>query len=380
MDELERKSRQRATKAIRSSRTLVPRSSEERHVLDQLTTSIRGGGSIDVGEKALLHWAKMNQHEKVQQLCDAGIAVDAADHWGNTALILASMYNSVDTVQTLLACSANPNAQNKWAGTALIESASRGFAQVAHALVDAGANVNSQNRVGDTALALAVYSGHVNIVQMLVEHGSDPTLRDGKGKTARDRSRECKESADCNHDVQRQIMELVDRDTAAADQAPMQQNQQDELHFLRAELSRAQEKQQELQGAMDVSIQLAEAQNIAARQRIAELEIQLNNSADSKREPPRTTLATSNASNSADKTDHSFEYLHQLVRDPMMHVAAPHTLFVEPLTPPLTRPNLSRPQIESPSEAGTDGSILPSHDAVRQSILGPVEKTTHDGV
>eukprot|EP01051_Picozoa_sp_SAG22_P026471 SAG22_NODE_8367_length_661_cov_1.030249_1_plen_118_part_10 len=113
----ERKSRQRASKAIRSARALVPRSHEERTVLE-LTSAIRAGGSVDMGEKALLHFCKMDGadrngvpfHEKVRALCEAGIAVDTSDAWGNTALILASMYNSVETVKVLLDCKANPNA------------------------------------------------------------------------------------------------------------------------------------------------------------------------------------------------------------------------------------------------------------------------------
>lgn len=233
----------------------------------------------------------MGQHIKVEQLCHAGIAVDTADSWGNTALILASMYNNVECVQTLLECKANPSAQNKWAGTAIIESSSRGYLDVVKCLVGWGANVNSQNKVGDTALAVAVYNAHVDIVECLVQSGCDPTLRDGKGKTALDRANECVETSGCTAATQQQMVALLHRKRANVKSnppSPRNPAAHPEVIRLRAELDKVQESHQHLQGAVERSEQLAEEnanlqsasrrhdrENSAAQQRIAELESQL---------------------------------------------------------------------------------------------------------
>jgi hypothetical protein len=189
--------RQRAAKSVRGARALVPRSTEERMVFEKAVS----GANVDVAEKALLYYARKGDGESVaviRRSCEAGVAVDTVDEWGNTPLILASVYGNAEIVRTLLEFKANPNAQNKWAGTAIIESASRGFLDVVMCLVDHGANLNSQNKVGDTALAMAAYKAHVDVVLHLVEAGSDPAIRDTKGKTAVDRAKECGATASCS--------------------------------------------------------------------------------------------------------------------------------------------------------------------------------------
>jgi ankyrin repeat protein len=96
-----------------------------------------------------------------RELLDAGVAVDARDRYGQTALMLA---------------------------------AHRGHAALVTTLIDAGAALDVTAKYGLSALMLAVVGGHEECARALARAGADRTLRgsgapDFAGQTAHDLAR-----------------------------------------------------------------------------------------------------------------------------------------------------------------------------------------------
>ena len=71
----------------------------------------------------------------------AGAEVDALDRFGQTALMLASMYGHLDAVQTLIDAGANLDVTAKWGLSATMLAVINHHGSVARALAAAGANL-----------------------------------------------------------------------------------------------------------------------------------------------------------------------------------------------------------------------------------------------
>ncbi|SPR13315.1 ankyrin repeat-containing protein [Orientia tsutsugamushi] len=95
--------------------------------------------------------ASQGDIELLQYLIDHGINVNTANHWGNTALHVASNRGNTPMVKLLLDNNASPNPQD----------------------------INS-----NTPLHLATSNGHVDIIRLLLNHGSDVNLPSGVNETA----------------------------------------------------------------------------------------------------------------------------------------------------------------------------------------------------
>lgn len=113
-----------------------------------------------------------------------GVAINAQDHHGYTALMLAARYGRIHTTQALIAAGADINAQDKYGQTALMFAASEGFVNVVQALIAAGALLNTKDTNGYTALMWATYYGKVNTIQALIAAGADSNAQDNNGYTA----------------------------------------------------------------------------------------------------------------------------------------------------------------------------------------------------
>ena len=147
---------------------------------------------------------------KLKMLLDKGVDIQVRggrDHWGPTALHLASPYGKEKTVQFLLSKGADVHAEdgrgqttlhraamsgNKrivdlllehgadtgrkdllYGRTALMCAAEYGHQDTVQLLLDQGANIESESTAGRTAFAYAASKGHQGIVQLLLEQGAD---------------------------------------------------------------------------------------------------------------------------------------------------------------------------------------------------------------
>ncbi len=152
--------------------------------------------------------SKADKHEKliascrtldlksVNSLLKKNVDINEPDEEGRTLLINASSKGDNDSVgeknfhlvKLLLDCGAELNleAKDHWGNTALIMASRNGAARIVKALIDAGAEVNAQNGIGWTGLMRAAKHGYPVTVKVLLNHGSDKYISNEDGKTARD--------------------------------------------------------------------------------------------------------------------------------------------------------------------------------------------------
>ena len=133
-----------------------------------------------------LHWAA--QWDKVVMadlLIRAGEKVNVANDYGVTPLSLACTNGSVPMVDVLLKAGANLNAAQAYGETVLMTCARTGALDVVNALLAGGADVNAkESSGGQTALMWAAAEGHAEVVRALIERGAEVDARSTSGYTA----------------------------------------------------------------------------------------------------------------------------------------------------------------------------------------------------
>jgi bla regulator protein BlaR1 len=132
--------------------------------------------SVSPQAERLLDAAAAGDVAEVQQLVNAGVAVDAAVRGDGTALISAARNGQLGAVEALLALGAQPNLQAVGDGNPLTAAARRGHLPVVERLVAAGADVNRIVPFDETPLINAARSGDVDTVAFLVDHGAEINL------------------------------------------------------------------------------------------------------------------------------------------------------------------------------------------------------------
>jgi hypothetical protein len=133
-------------------------------------------------------------------LIDGGSDVNAANHRGETPLMLAALTNRLSSVKLLLEKGAKVNAATTSDNTVrngplqrigltpLFFSAPYGSPELIRTLLDAGAKVNLQDARGFSPLMLAVASEtqDVEVTRLLLKAGADVSLKSKAGETALD--------------------------------------------------------------------------------------------------------------------------------------------------------------------------------------------------
>jgi len=112
-----------------------------------------------------------------------GMAVNAHDARGYTALILAAYDGHSDAVALLLRDGADACATDPKGANALMGVAFKGETAIAQMLVP-HCDVNAANQQGQNAAMMAALFGHEDIVRLLVDHGARLDLKDAAGNTA----------------------------------------------------------------------------------------------------------------------------------------------------------------------------------------------------
>ena len=177
-----------------------------------------GSGSPDA---ALLMSAASGDTAGVSRALSAGAALEARDHRGRTALLLAVAGDHLEVARVLLLRGADPDAvddtsdtpwlvtgvtgsvamlelllpaqpdmtlRNRYGGIAVIPASERGHVAYVQRVVQTGIDVDHVNDLGWTALLEAVILGdgsarYQEIVRILLSAGADPTLADREGVT-----------------------------------------------------------------------------------------------------------------------------------------------------------------------------------------------------
>jgi hypothetical protein len=137
-------------------------------------------------EEEFVERAHMGNKTVVKLFLDAGMAVDARDKRGQTALITAAgpWPGYADVICLLIGAGADVNAKDFDGKTALFNSAGMVNSRIMELLLKKGADVNAQTANGWTPLMIAAQAGQANTVKVLLDAGADVTLKNNQGKTA----------------------------------------------------------------------------------------------------------------------------------------------------------------------------------------------------
>ena len=116
----------------------------------------------------------------VKALLGMGAQVNAADHWGNTALLLAAREGELETARTLLKAGAHVEGRGG-AMTPFAVAALRGNVAMARLLIRNGANVNAVGSNGLSAFMHAVKLNRLDVAKVLLEAGARTDVVDRMG-------------------------------------------------------------------------------------------------------------------------------------------------------------------------------------------------------
>lgn len=137
-------------------------------------------------EKLILE-AQSGNLRAVKQLVASGADPDAADRYGFTALMMASLWSRTAVAKFLLGSGANTEVREYFFGcTALTFACLSGTSEVVKLLLGNGADVNATDRMGRTPLMAASSMGNVEAVRSLLESGAYVQAEDKFGVTAPD--------------------------------------------------------------------------------------------------------------------------------------------------------------------------------------------------
>ena len=114
----------------------------------------------------------------------SGVPVDAVNHDGDTAFMIAVRKDRDQVARVLLELGANVNHQNRARRTALHEAAQQGSIAMVRMLLTFRARLDLQDVNGNTPLHLAAGRTHVDVTEFLLRAGARPDTTNRSGQTA----------------------------------------------------------------------------------------------------------------------------------------------------------------------------------------------------
>jgi len=121
---------------------------------------------------------------EARALLDRGVAIDARDRDGATALGRSAQAGRAPLIKLFLGRGANLNARAVDGSTPLFYAAEADRGAAIALLLDGGADPSIPGRKGFTPLAAAAYNGSADSVERLLKHGADPNALDDDGRSA----------------------------------------------------------------------------------------------------------------------------------------------------------------------------------------------------
>jgi len=134
--------------------------------------------------------------EIVEELLDAGIAVNAIDKEGHTALMLAAFNGHSDILLALINEGASVDRRDFMGRTSLLYASTGPFPETVKILLDKGAEPNVVDSDEHfSPLMHAAAEGNLEVVKILLEFEADPSLTDVDGDDAESFARQAGHTA-----------------------------------------------------------------------------------------------------------------------------------------------------------------------------------------
>jgi len=136
-------------------------------------------------EEAFRQAALDGEIEKVKTLLKRGVACDAVDQDGHTALMFTAFNGHSEIAILLLDGGAKIDKRDSLDRTALLYCATGPFPETAKILLDRGADPNTVDSDEHfSPLMHAAAEGHLEVVKVLIAYGADRSLKDVDGDDA----------------------------------------------------------------------------------------------------------------------------------------------------------------------------------------------------
>lgn len=143
-----------------------------------------GPAMSETKDKLLLDASKRGDGKAVASLLKEGVAIDARDERGQTALLIATRANDIETARLLIEAGADVNAKDAIRDSPYLYAGASGYLEILRMTLSHGADLQSTNRFGGTALIPASERGHVETVETLIKAGVDVDHVNDLGWTA----------------------------------------------------------------------------------------------------------------------------------------------------------------------------------------------------
>lgn len=148
------------------------------------------------GRTAIMIATYANDVEMVKVLIAEGADVDIQDNMLNTPFLYAGAEGYMEILKLMIAAGADPTITNRYGGVALIPASEHGYVEVVNELLtNTKTDVNHVNNLGWTALLEAIILNdgsekQQQTIRLLIEHGADVNLADKDGVTPLEHARE----------------------------------------------------------------------------------------------------------------------------------------------------------------------------------------------
>lgn len=165
-------------------------------VRDLLDNGVDINAQDTQGRTAIMIATYANDVEMVKVLIAEGADVDIQDNMLNNPFLYAGAEGYMEILKLMIAAGADPTITNRYGGVALIPASEHGYVEVVNELLtNTKTDVNHVNNLGWTALLEAIILNdgsekQQQTIRLLIEHGADVNLADKDGVTPLEHARE----------------------------------------------------------------------------------------------------------------------------------------------------------------------------------------------
>lgn len=145
--------------------------------------------NLKKNNKKLLEGAKKGNLKNVEEALDNYAEIETKNHFGWTALHLASYYNKNNIIEFLIKKGANIEAKTDIDETPLHAVSQEGNFDMVKLFLANGSNKEVKNKHGITPLMYSSIYGYIDIVRVLIRGGAKVDIKDNDGMTALDHAK-----------------------------------------------------------------------------------------------------------------------------------------------------------------------------------------------